>query len=90
MYRCARPTCHPQSSREQYVLAVSSTDDERSAASCKKDLYETLRCMLSSGSGRYTSMSLYSISCARTLISSYDELVLSNGKKDDSNSSTKA
>ena len=30
-------TTNMSASREQYVLAVSSTDDERSAASCKKD-----------------------------------------------------
>ena len=60
--------------------SVSKTDDERSASSCKKDSEETLRCKLSSGSGRYTYMSLYSIFRARTFISSYDELILTERK----------
>ena len=37
VYRCARPTCHPRSSREQNVLVVSRIDDERLTSSCKKD-----------------------------------------------------
>ena len=67
--------------------AVSRNDDEQSTSSCKKD---SLRCMLSSGSGRCTYMSLHSISRARMSMSSYNELVLINGTKDDRNGSTKA
>ena len=57
---------------------VGRTDDERSMSPFKKDSLEMLRCILSSGSGRYTYT--YSISRARTLISSYHELILTERK----------
>ena len=48
VYCCARPTCHPRSSREQYVLAVSSTDHERSTSSCKNMMISPPRSLTAS------------------------------------------
>ena len=41
---------------QECIYSVSRIDDERSTSAGKKDAQDTLRCMRSTGSGRYTYM----------------------------------